>query len=236
MAVSIYKKMLAVQSELPRLAKDGEFEGGTVQYNFLAANDVIAAVRPLLNKHGIIVTTNLADSDEFITTAEPNGARVPKERVHAFATYDVTFIAVDDGSSVTNRVRAEAVDTGEKSYRKLTTSAMKIALIQAFTIETGEPDEHELAQPEREEAPAKPTAAERRVEKAKPAESKTATSKTNTDLNDAKSKLKTDFIDAGKFTGPELNDLLKKKRDELGLKNLTAKVYEAVLADLEGAE
>ena len=233
---NIYQKIHAIQAELPKLAKDGDFDGGVVQYKFLAANDVIAAVRPLLNKHGVFILTKLVNTDIRVFTAEPNGARVPKHGAHLFATYDFEFVSAEDGTSVFTRVLAEAAGSDDKSARKAATSATKIALIQTFSIETGEPDEHELAKPERDEDAA-PTAADRKIAAAaakreapakKPAAEKPAANKT------AQQVIRDEYIDTGKFTGPALNEMVKAKKEELpGVQS--AKIFEAVLADLRAA-
>ena len=52
----IYAKIHNIQSALPRLGKDGDFDGGQFSYKFLAVDDVIKAVRPLMNEQGVIMT------------------------------------------------------------------------------------------------------------------------------------------------------------------------------------
>lgn len=240
MTPKIAQKMLAVQSELKRLAKEGDFDGGMVQYKFLAVDDVVKAVRPLLNKHGVIVLPTVVNERIEMPLGEPLSGRPPKGRVHLFLTVEYQFVAAEDGSSVTVRVVGEAADVGDKSVRKAMTSAQKIAFIQAFTIETGEPDEHELGNPGADQDTPEPAAVRSAKDKRKqatvpstkqPAE-KTGGSKRG--MTGLRGEVKTQVIDAGLATGAEVNEVLKAFNAENGLDKSTDASYQAVLDKFVG--
>lgn len=239
MTNSIYEKMHLIQSELPRLSKDGEFDGGQFSYKFLAVDDVIRAVRPLMNKHGVMMYPVVTDSKVDFFFGEPAGVKAPRGRVHVMLTVDYHFVCVEDGSGIVVTVVGQAEDTHDRAVRKSMTSAQKIAFIQAFSIETGEPDEHELggSGPQKDEDAVDPkeAAVERKIERArKEAPAKTpAKSKAAGGAAAVKAKIKSEYIDTGKITAAEVNDLAAQKKAELGEKTMSAKVFEAVLATLE---
>lgn len=241
----IYKKIQAIQDELPRLAKDGDFNGGKIQYKFLAVDDVVKALRPLFIKHGVFVTTELVDQEISYNRAEVSGARVPLQSVHVLLTYKFTFTASEDGSSISSTVVGEGYDSQDKAVRKATTSAQKIAFINTFSIETGEPDLHDgyngAAANEAGPDEKPKSAASRKVAAAKAPTAPKANPqpkvapKTNSELNEVKGKIKVEIIDAGIKTGEEVNDLVKAKKTELGEARINATVYNAVYEDLKGA-
>jgi hypothetical protein len=168
---AIHIAIHAIQKAMGPLAKNGvgpQTQGG---YKFLAVDDVLAAVKPLLDEHGVIVLPALVDSQfETISAIAKDNERVPKVNTFARLTYDFRFIAIEDGSELVTTVIGEGSDTQDKAVRKATTSAWKIALIQTFALITGEPDPdgsdggyaNNVAEPS-----AGPTQAQRAVSKAK---------------------------------------------------------------------
>ena len=67
---NIYKKLMAVQAELK--APKGQYNkfGG---YNYRSCEDILEAVKPLLNKHGLVLVLTDAVSeqgDRFYVRAE----------------------------------------------------------------------------------------------------------------------------------------------------------------------
>lgn len=239
--MAIIEKMHKIQSELPRLAKDGDFDGGAVQYKFLAVDDVVKAVRPLMNKHGVVMTPQVCESRIEVLRGEASGARPPKEKIHLFLTVDYTFHDAEDGSNYSIRVVGEAADGGDKGVRKAMTSAQKIALIQAFSIETGEPDEHELSDPGADDVQApEPAAVQQAKRKAAPAKKsapakKPAPAKPTTGMSGKRAEVKAQVIDAGLATGAEVNEVLSAYNKEHGLDKSTDASYQAVLDKFVGA-
>lgn len=241
MTETIHGKIFAIQEALPRLAKDGEFDAGSHQYKFLAVDDVIKAVRPLMNKEGVYLTTQLVDKTIDHNRAELSGARVPKQSTHVTVTYDFIFTAAEDGSKVVSRVIGEGYDSQDKAIRKATTSAQKIAFINTFFIETGEPDLHDgfngAAENEKEEASKQPSAAERRVERAKaepPKQTKAPSSAASkpSEARAVQTQIREEFIDTGKKTAEDVNALVAEVQAETGAKNRTKAVFVKVLEEL----
>lgn len=142
----IYAAMGEIQAKIPNLQKNGigpQSQGG---YKFLAVDDVLAAIRPLLNEHQVFITSTLVDRDvTYDYGVVPDGGRVGKKNTHVFLTYEYKFTHAEDGSYVTTTVVGEGIDSQDKAVRKATTSAQKILLINTFSLVTGEPDLHDAS-------------------------------------------------------------------------------------------
>lgn len=137
----IHEKILEVQKNVPTLEKNGIGPQTQGSYKFLSVDDVLHGVKPLLNEAGIVTVPNLLDHGFHYNSAiAKDNERVPRESIHAWVKYDFEFVAAEDGSSIHAIVVGEGIDTQDKALRKATTSAWKIALIQAFQLATGEID------------------------------------------------------------------------------------------------
>lgn len=186
---AIYEALLAIQKEVPTLQKNGVGPSTQGGYKFLAVDDVLSAVRPLLDKNGVIVIPNLLDHGFHYNTAlAKDNERVPRENVQAWVKYSFTFAAVADGSLVSTVVIGEGTDTQDKAIRKATTSAWKIALIQTFSLITGEPDPdaQDGGRANNEADPSKPEAASLQRAKVQPAAVANAS---NARLNELRAEL-----------------------------------------------
>ena len=143
-APEIVKAIHSIQSGLGNIAKSGTAPAQMGGYKFLSVDDVIGAVRPLMNENNVIMTVSLTDlRTEFTHGHQDTTGRVGKTNTHVFVTYEFTFTSAIDGSSVSTTVVGEGLDGQDKGTRKATTSAQNIALIETFFIQTGEPDEHD---------------------------------------------------------------------------------------------
>lgn len=153
----IHVALHTIQKDMPTLEKNGigpQTQGG---YKFLSVDDVLKAVRPLLDEHGVFVHAELLDHGfHYNPAALKEDGRVPRESIQAWVKYAFHFVAVEDGSEIVTTVIGEGIDTQDKAVRKATTSAWKIALIQTFSLVTGEldPDAQDGAHAAQETAPA----------------------------------------------------------------------------------
>lgn len=137
----IYNKILEAQKAVKGLEKNGTGPATQGGYSFLAVDDVLKKIKPLLDEHGIIVLPTLVDHGfEFTKANAKDDSRVPKYATTAWVKYQFDFIAVEDASKLSTTVIGEGADTSDKAIRKATTSAWKIALIQTFALITGEAD------------------------------------------------------------------------------------------------
>lgn len=165
----IHEALLAIQENVPTLEKNGTGPQTQGSYKFLAVDDVLKGLKPLLNKHGVVVVPNLIDHGFHYNSAlAKDNERVPRESIQAWVKYDFEYIAAEDGSSVHSVVVGEGIDTQDKAIRKATTSAWKISLIQTFSLVTGEidPDAQDGAADAQGAAPAAANPAQAKLAKA----------------------------------------------------------------------
>ena len=138
---AIYAAIAAIQKDIPTLQKNGVGPSSQGGYKFLSVDDVLHAIKPLFDTHGVIVSPELVKDEFWVSTANAkDNERVPRSNISARVTYRFRFIAVSDGSHLDTVVIGEGTDTQDKAVRKATTSAWKIALIQTFALITGEID------------------------------------------------------------------------------------------------
>lgn len=205
----IHVALHAIQKDMPTLEKNGIGPQTQGSYKFLSVDDVLKAVRPLLDEHGVFVHAELLDHGfHYNPAALKEDGRVPRESIQAWVKYAFHFVAVEDGSEVVTTVIGEGIDTQDKAVRKATTSAWKIALIQTFSLVTGEldPDAQDGAHAAQESAPA-------------PTQSKISKAAGTTRTAAA----------TGKSEVPQLqNEIREYAKDVAGSTGVTATYYQAV--------
>ena len=133
---NILQRINAVQKEISYIQKDRSVSTGGGSYKAVSHDVVIAMLRPHLIKHGIVVTTTLADECHF--DSAPEGS---KQRLF-HSTFTICFTNIDkpeDRIFVT--LPAHALDSGDKAPGKAISYATKYALLKTFAIETGEDEE-----------------------------------------------------------------------------------------------
>lgn len=133
---NILQRINAVQKEISYIQKDRSVSTGGGSYKAVSHDVVIAMLRPHLIKHGIVVTTTLADECHFDSAIEGS-----KQRLF-HSTFTICFTNIDrpeDRIFVT--LPAHALDSGDKAPGKAISYATKYALLKTFAIETGEDEE-----------------------------------------------------------------------------------------------
>lgn len=152
----IHQKILAIQQAVPILKKEGELELGGKKLKTLTIDTILENIRDLFNENQVIVLPTLVDHDSHIkygqeppSEVEPAkwSGRIPTKSIRELVIYDFTLVAVEDGSSVTVRVQAEAMDNQDKSSNKAFTAAYKSMLVKTFMLVTGDPDDIDTQNP-----------------------------------------------------------------------------------------
>ncbi len=138
MSKNIYEAILAVMSEVSYVQKK-RAQDSRVGYTLKTENAVIAAVRPAMMNHGIIMyPVDIKDTNHSSFVAgkyENHWNRIVATHVYRFhhAVSD-TFVDV--------AVLGDGADTGDKAGNKSMTVSKKYALLEVFLLETGDdPDE-----------------------------------------------------------------------------------------------
>lgn len=135
---NIYQRMLAIQSELQTVAKNLSVSTGKSSYKAVSERDVIDAVKPLEEKHGIYSypkERKIVEHDFLEKTYNGNTTKSFYLRIEV--TYE--FINVDKPTeTLCVTAYGDGIDTGDKATGKAMTYADKYALMKAYKISTGE--------------------------------------------------------------------------------------------------
>jgi hypothetical protein len=114
-----------------------------LNYSFASESDIIAAVRPAMTRHGVVVyPAGIRDMQMSVETVDKKGndgkvfGTSTITRVTALFSFTFAHGASDSMFSV--EVIGEGKDTSDKACNKAMTAAFKYALRQTLMIETGE--------------------------------------------------------------------------------------------------
>jgi hypothetical protein len=151
---TIHERMVAILAALPAIGKDSRNEQQRFMYR--GFDDVMAALNPLLAKHGVFVVPDVID-------------RVPAQRATKSGNvmFEVnlhvrfTFYGAG-GDSLTASAWGEGTDSGDKSTNKAMTMAFKNVLNQSFAISTREDIDADAHTPEESVSNPVPAAAEQK--------------------------------------------------------------------------
>lgn len=145
--MNIYQKMAAITAELQTIAKNLTVETGRGKgYKAVSERDVIDAVKPLEQKHGVysypcgrrVLESHILESEQNF-----NGNTTKKSTFFSRIETTYRFVNMDDPTDYIETVTfAEGIDTQDKGSGKAMTYGDKYALMKAYKISTGDdPDQ-----------------------------------------------------------------------------------------------
>ena len=117
--------------------KTGRMEAGPARYRYAKEGDFIAAIRPLMETHGVTVRPVKMEvvTNEVFQRKSGGDAY----RIVVLVTYELLH---SSGDAKQVQAFGEGQDSGDKGFNKAMTGALKYALRQAFCVETGDdPDD-----------------------------------------------------------------------------------------------
>lgn len=131
MAANIYQRINEVMKEAEYIKKGSAGQGTGVLYD-----EVIAMLRGLLTKNGIVIAVDFLADDSRIKPGKNSDQYIYE------GCFNVSYINVDDPADrLVTQVVAHAMDSGDKAPGKAITYATKISMLKVFAIETGLNDE-----------------------------------------------------------------------------------------------
>jgi hypothetical protein len=133
---SLAAKMAAIMGEVATMTKDGT--NAAQKYNFTTAEQVKAALRPLLKKHKVALFANMLDVTRE-TSINKNGTTV----VTVIAKMCFTLVCGDTGERMDCIWYGEANDYADKACNKAATAATKYFLTNTFLLSTTDPESDE---------------------------------------------------------------------------------------------
>lgn len=141
---TVFAAVPAIIAELNAIEKGDRAPAAMGGYAFRGIDHIVAALHPLLAKHGVFVTPQLVE-----LTTEHLQTGGGKDQVNRVARYRFRFYG-SDGSYFDAETVSEGIDTRDKGCNKAATAAFKIALTQVFAIHSADsPDPDSEDVPER---------------------------------------------------------------------------------------
>ena len=146
MADNIYKKMSAITAELAAVAKNLNVGIGKSAYKAVGEADVLAAVKPLEEKHGVYsypYSRKIVEADLVTTTSEYQGKVTEKTNRYLRIETVYRFVNIDNPEEYIDiTTYGDGIDPQDKAVGKAMTYSDKYALLKAYKIITGEdPDQ-----------------------------------------------------------------------------------------------
>jgi len=127
---NIYQRINAVMNDCDYLQKKQAQQGKGTKYD-----EVIAMIRSLLIKHGVVMVMRQKSFDII------GGVEGTKQKTYQ-GEYELDLVNIDKpDEKVTHTAFAHGMDGGDKAPGKAHTYAAKLMLIKGFAIETGEDEE-----------------------------------------------------------------------------------------------
>ena len=146
--MNIYQKMAAITAELGTVAKNLMVETSKGKgYKAVSERDIIDAVKPLEEKHGVYsypCARKVLESQTLESESTYNGNTTRKTTFFTRVETTYRFVNVDDPTDFIETVTfAEGIDTQDKGSGKAMTYGDKYALMKAYKISTGDdPDQN----------------------------------------------------------------------------------------------
>ena len=146
MTDNIYKKMSAITAELTAVAKNLNVGIGKSAYKAVGEADVLAAVKPLEEKHGVYsypYSRKIVEADLVTTTSEYQGKVTEKTNRYLRIETVYRFVNIDNPEEYIDiTTYGDGIDPQDKAVGKAMTYSDKYALLKAYKIITGEdPDQ-----------------------------------------------------------------------------------------------
>ena len=146
MADNIYKKMSAITAELTAVGKNLNVGIGKAAYKAVGEADVLAAVKPLEEKHGVYsypYSRKIVEADLVTTTSEYQGKVTEKTNRYLRIETVYRFVNIDNPDEYIDiTTYGDGIDPQDKAVGKAMTYSDKYALLKAYKIITGEdPDQ-----------------------------------------------------------------------------------------------
>lgn len=138
--MNIYEKLLAITSELTRVAKNLQVGEGKFAYKAVGEADILSAVRPLEEKYKVYsypAKRQVIETGEMETRAGAKNLYLRVETTYKFVNIENPEEYVEITSY------GDGVDSQDKAPGKAMTYADKYALMKAYKIMTGDdPDQN----------------------------------------------------------------------------------------------
>lgn len=148
--MNIYQKMAAITADLNAVAKNLKVGEGKSSYKAVGEADVLAAVKPLEQKHGVYsfpVSRSIIDRDIITTRKSYNGQESETTKFFMRVETVYRFVNIDDPNDYIDIFTyGDGIDSGDKAPGKAMTYGDKYALLKAYKIITGDDPDQSISE------------------------------------------------------------------------------------------
>ena len=148
--LTLAARLLAVMDEVGYIQKQGKTQSGP-SFKYVRHDDVVAAIRPALVKHGVAFMSSVETSTMGCEVV--GQTKSGTDRFKTTLVLHLTFINADNPAEAYDvAFPGEGIDTDDKGSGKALSYALKNGLLKMFMIESGDDADVELEPPQREQA------------------------------------------------------------------------------------
>lgn len=134
--MNLYEKLLDIQNAIDRFVKDNQVGEGKQAYKAVSSEQVLDTVRPLMNKHRLLLIPSVTSANVIVGATSSGTARYLTE-LHMV----MTWCDVESKEELAVPWYAQGVDlAGEKGVGKANTYAEKYFLMKFFHVPTPKDD------------------------------------------------------------------------------------------------
>lgn len=144
---NVFRAVQRVLGDMPAIGKNSNAPQNMGGYAFRSIEDITAALKPLLAKHGVVMVPTVIERRD---NERPVGNNKTMHVVDLHVRF--TFYGAD-GSTFDATMWGQGTDMGDKSPQKAVTSAFKSMLAVTFCISDSESDAEGHDVPDTERAP-----------------------------------------------------------------------------------
>lgn len=158
---SVFERVHAVLRDLPAIGKNSQAPGAMGGYNFRGIEDITAALKPLLAKHGVFMVPTVKERQESVRQTQGGRSLYVVDLLVRFTFCsalggDPDGFDYRPGASFASEVWGQGSDSGDKAVQKAMTSAFKTMLSITFCISDSEYDAERHEVPDSEPVRARP--------------------------------------------------------------------------------
>ncbi len=151
--MNIYEKLAAITSELSHVAKNLKVGEGKSSYKAVGEADVLAAVKPLEEKHKVYsypYSRKIVDNDVLTSTSSYNGQERTTSKFFMRVETVYRFVNTEKPEEFVDiTTYGDGMDAGDKAPGKAMTYGDKYALLKAYKIITGDDPDQNMSEDSR---------------------------------------------------------------------------------------
>lgn len=198
---AIFGKIATIQREVGAIPRNGTGPAAKGGFSYIKAEDILDKIHALLVQENVITIPSIKHSKHEVNIVNN------RQYINATIEATYTYVAVEDGSSITVTAIGEGSDIGsDTATRKAATQALKISHLHTFTIPNSEFDDEGYEPVDKQiAAPAN----------SKPAQAISKAAKTSPEVTELQGKVR-GFISAG-VSADSVKKIGERVTKELGL-------------------